>query len=241
MGRDRMNRDQVAVATITLARSEDDERAILDALRRLALDRWPVAVSDGGSDAPFVAAVAALPAVTLVPPRTRGLVGQVKASVAAACALDTPFILYTEPDKFEFFDEHLTEFVAAAPDDPSIGVVLAARSPASFAAFPAVQRDTEGTFNRLCSGIIGEATDYLYGPFLMNRALAARVEAARDDLGWGWRPYVFAQAIRLGYRVESVVGDFANPPDSQLDDRAELMHRTRQLHQNLDGLLQALD
>jgi hypothetical protein len=227
---------------MTLANDEQHERVLLDALQRLTLDRWRVAISDGGSRAAFVNAVASLPSFAVVPPRAPGLVGQITASIAAASsdADAAAFVLYTEPDKFEFFDEHLVNFVAAAPDDPDVGIVLAARSPASFDSFPAAQRETEGTFNRLCADIVGEQTDYLYGPFLMNRALAAHVQTARTDLGWGWRPYLFAEARRLGFRVTAVVGDFPCPPGQRLEDRAERIHRMRQLRQNLDGLIHAL-
>jgi hypothetical protein len=229
----------VTVATMTLAKDEDDERVVLDALQRLALDRWRVIVADGGSRAAFVQAIASLASFTLVPPRAPGLLGQIKASVAAASALDTPFILYTEPDKFEFFDEHVAEFVAAAPDTPDVGVVLAARSAASLQTFPPTQRLTETTFNQLCAEIVGKQTDYLYGPFLMPRALAATVEEAPDDIGWGWRPFVFATARRRGYRVVSIAGDFACPEDQRGEDRAERIHRMRQLRQNIDGVLLA--
>jgi hypothetical protein len=233
----RMNRQHIAIATMTLAKNEQDERPLLDALQRLALDRWPVAVSDGGSRPAFVRALASLPSFTLVAPRAPGLVGQIKASVADACRRDAPFILYTEPDKFEFFDEHLAAFVDAAPDAAGIGIVLAARSPASFDTFPAFQRDTEGTFNRVCAEIVGEQTDYLYGPFLMNRAVAAHLDTARDDIGWGWRPFLFAEARRLGYRVVPIAADLPCPPEQRTDDRDERLHRIRQLRENIDGLL----
>lgn len=234
-----MHRQDVVVATMTLAKDGGDERVLLDALQRLALDRWRVVVADGGSREPFVQAIASLPAFAVVAPRAPGLVGQVKGSIAAACALDTPFILYSEPDKFEFFDEHVADFVAAAPDAADVGVVLAARSPESFDTFPPLQRETEGTFNRLCAEIVGESTDYLYGPFLMRRELAASVDAAPDDIGWGWRPFVFAAARRRGYRIVSIAGDYPCPPEQRSEDHAERIHRIRQLRQNLDGVLRS--
>jgi hypothetical protein len=240
-----MNRHDIAVATMTLATGDREERLLLDGLQRLAVDRWPVALSDGGSRPAFVHALGSIPSLTLVAPRTRGLVGQVKASIAAASSLETRFVLYTEPDKFEFFDEHLSAFVSDAPEDGDIGIVLAARSEASFKTFPASQRDAERCFNCLCAGAIGDLSsgtiDYCYGPFVMNRVLAAHVDSARDDLGWGWRPFVFAEARRLGFRVVAVVRDLPCPPDQRLDDRGQRIHRMRQLRQNLDGLLLSVD
>lgn len=235
-----MNRQHIAIATMTLARNDRDERLLLDALQRLTLDRWRVVVCDGGSRPAFVNAVAALTGFTVVAARTPGLVGQIQASIAAARALDFAAVLYSEPDKFEFFDEHLVSFVADAPDDPDVGIVLAARTPASFEVFPAIQRVAEGAFNRLAAPLIGGGADYLYGPFLMNDALAAHVETVRADLGWGWRPFLFAEAPRLGYRVAAIERDFPCPADPGIDDRTERIHRMRQLRQNLDGLLTTL-
>jgi hypothetical protein len=232
-----MNRNDVAVATMTLARNENEEALLLNSLQRLALDHWRVAVADGGSRPVFVDAIASIPSFTLVAPRAHGLVGQVQASIAAASRLHVPFILYTEPDKFDFFDEHLTAFVADAPDAADIGIVLAARSPASFETFPPVQRDAEGTFNRLCADIVGEQTDYLYGPFLINRGLAPHLDAARDNIGWGWRPFLFTEARRLGYRIVALTRDFPCPPEQRVEDGAARIHRIRQLRENLDGLL----
>jgi len=29
-----------------------------------------------------------------------------------------------------------------------------------------------------------------YGPFLLNRKLATYLKEIKEDIGWGWRPYV---------------------------------------------------
>src|SRR5438445_5789814 len=144
-----MNLRDVSVATMTLVRDVDEERLLREALDRLSLEPMRVAVSDGGSRPDFMAFLRAQTSFTLVPPEAGGLVGQVKASLRTAADWPSPFILYTEPDKRLFFEQKLADFIAAAPDDERVGVVLAARDEPSFASFPEFQRRAEGAFNTL--------------------------------------------------------------------------------------------
>jgi len=223
----------IPIATMTLARDERQARTLLAALRALARQNRTIFAADGGSPRPFVDAVGAIP-VTLVPPRGRNLVGQVAASLDAAAATGARFILYTEPDKQTFFETHLYGFLAAAPADREVGIVLAARSSAAFATFPAFQQRAERSFNELCGEVIGERTDYLYGPFLLNSALVAELAAVDASVGWGWRPFVFNVARRRGYRVASIFGDYACPIDQRGDE--ERAYRLQQLSENAAGL-----
>jgi hypothetical protein len=223
----------IPIATMTLARDEQQAQTLLDALRSLARRNTAVFAADGGSPQPFVDAAARVP-VTFVPPHARNLVGQVVASLNAAAATGAPLILYTEPDKQTFFDTHLDAFFAAAPRGPDVGIVLAARSTAAFATFPAFQQRTERSFNDLCGDVVGEQTDYLYGPFLVNAALVTELADVDASVGWGWRPFLFNRARRRGYRIASIAGDYACPIDQRGDE--ERVHRLRQLSQNADGL-----
>jgi hypothetical protein len=218
---------------MTLARDEQQGQVLLEALRSLARRNTAIFAADGASPQPFLDAVARIP-VTLVPPRARNLVGQIVASLNAAAATGAPFILYTEPDKQTFFDTHLDAFLAAAPRDREVGIVLAARSSRAFATFPAFQQRTERSFNELCAEVVGEQTDYLYGPFLLNSTLVAELAGVDASVGWGWRPFLFNLARRRGYRVASIAGDYACPIDQRGDE--ERAHRLRQLSQNADGL-----
>jgi hypothetical protein len=222
----------VPIATMTLARDEVQAAALLGALTRLAHTHPRLFVADGGSSPAFLDALRRLP-VTLVPTEGRGLVAQVRAAVAAAASSATR-VFYTEPDKHDFFDRHLDGFLAAAcASDASI--VLAARSAAAFATFPAFQRYTESTFNRLCGEFAAAQADYLYGPFLMDATLAATLGSIDPALGWGWRPFLFARAHHQGHRIASVAGEFECPVEQR--DDPERVHRLRQLQQNVAGLV----
>jgi hypothetical protein len=228
-----------AVATITSVRSPGEEARLRTSLERLTAAGLPVSIADTGLSPAFSGFLASLPNARVVVPAEPGLVRQVKASIAIAAEGATPFILYTEPDKEQFFRAQLWEFVrsAAAGVGSQAGVVLAARSDESFRTFPPMQRYTEGIINRLCGDLIAHPGDYSYGPFLLPRSLVPAVAALPDDLGWGWRHRMFVEANRHGLAVSHIVGDFRCPIDQRIEDDAERRHRLRQLSQNILGLI----
>ena len=233
-------RPATAVATVTLVREPREGELLRRALTLLARFELPLVVCDGGSGQDFVAFLRSLPRTTVVDAVERGLTGQVRAALSAASASGPRFVLYTESDKEEFFERRLSGFLEHAPtaDDP--GVVLAARSDAAFATFPAMQRFAEGTINRLCGEFLGAKGDYSYGPFLLRRDLTVHVNSAGQDLGWGWRHLVFAVAARLGERIVHVADHHACPADQRGEDDVQRLHRLRQLGQNVNGLLAGL-
>ena len=235
-----MDTASISVATVTWARDDGEARLIADALSALAAIGMPLAISDGGSPPPVVAALAALPGAEMVLARQRGLVPQVQASIAAAADRARPFILYTESDKQHFFEQSLAAFLSAAPNGTDVGVVLASRTEAAFDTFPPLQRFCESTINVLTGQSTGVVADYSYGPFLMRRELAEQLSAVPAPVGWGWRHYIFATAARLGLRIVAVAGDHPCPPDQRQEDAAERLHRLRQLSQNVDGLVLAM-
>lgn len=229
---------RLAIATMTLARGAAEAALIERALGTLASGRAPVAVTDGGSASALVAAIGRLPGVSIgTSTHGPGLLGQVKTSLAAAAATGARRILYTEPDKQPFFAGGVDAFIEHAIELADAGIVLAARTPESYATFPAIQQYTEGVLNTLCGSYTGAPGDYSYGPFVMDAELVPRVLAIGEDVGWGWRPFIFAVAARLGMAVRVVPGDYPCPPDQRNEDDAERLHRIRQLQQNLRGLV----
>jgi hypothetical protein len=228
----------VAIATMTRARDRHEAMDITRALGCLSRTSLPIAIADGGSPPRFVNEIRQLSGVTLVPPQHPSLVGQVQASLSAADASGRPYILYTEPDKRGFFDRGLVDFVRRAPANR--GIVIAARSASAFKTFPPFQRLAETEVNELCGRVVELTTDYCYGPFLMHRRLTAAVARAPRTLGWGWRPFVFATAHRLGLPIAAVVGDYRCPPGQRQEHDGERQHRVRQLGENAAGLIAAL-
>lgn len=231
-----MDKKDIAIATITWARDDQEEAALQKALERLAALDMPVFITDGGSKESFLEFLGRFPNFHLGNQPKRGVWPQTKSSLGAAYGGGTPFILYTEPDKADFFAHALPRLLTEIAVDEQTGVVIFGRSGAGFATFPAFQQMTETTINACCAEVIGPPVDYVYGPFLLNRALTPHLETLEERIGWGWRPYAFAIAKRLGYRVDALAGNFSCPADQRQDTPAERIYRMRQLVQNIEGL-----
>jgi hypothetical protein len=170
--------------------------------------------------------------------QAKGLWPQAKSSLSMANSNGAKYIFYTEPDKEEFFSNHLLKMLKQ-PIDERTGVILASRSNRGFSTFPAFQRMIEATINKCCKEIAGKDFDYCYGPFLFNSQLVPYINSLNDDLGWGWRHYLFAIAHRLGFNIENHGGDFNCPLDQYEDNDAERIYRMKQLTQNINGLIHA--
>ncbi len=231
-----MNPQDLTIATMTWARNDAEEALLRGSLASLAGLGIPVFVTDGGSPAPFLDFLRGLPHVTVLAPPRPGLWMQTRTSLRAAHGAGAPFVLYTEPDKAGFFAQSLPQLLAEAVPDNHLGVLLFSRSDEGFASFPAFQQMTETTINNCCHEVIGARADYVYGPFLLNRAVVPHLETLPETVGWGWRPYAFNVARRLGYRVAAVTGNFLCPEDQREDTPAERIYRMRQLVQNIEGL-----
>jgi hypothetical protein len=237
-----MDYGEVAVATMTWARDAAEERLLRESLPALADFGAPVFVTDAGSGGPFLDFLRALPHFRVFEAAAPGVWPQARTSLnAAADSTDARFILYTEPDKRDFFRESLRGFVSEARAGEDVGVVLASRSAESFATFPEFQRHTETAINRCCAEVLGVEADFTYGPFLLDRALVPRLSRAADAIGWGWRPYAFGAARAAGYRLLPVERHLPCPPEQREDGAAERLYRVKQLGQNIQGLLGSLD
>ena len=232
-----MNKKDFSIATITWARNEQEEILLRASLAELANLDIPVFVTDGGSSTSFLEFLASYPHFKILSAPAKGVWAQARTSVLAAYDSDSRFILYTEPDKLNFFRETLPHFLVQAPISDQVGVVLASRSAAGFATFPTFQQTTETTINQCCEEIMGKAIDYTYGPFLLNRELAPYLNLVQEDIGWGWRPYTFGLAHRLGFQLTHQEGNFYCPQDQREDNPAERIYRMRQLNQNIQGLV----
>jgi hypothetical protein len=223
----------VAIATITWARSPEEDRRLRHSLTRLLATGVPIAVADTGLTPSFARFLRRHSGFTVTQERG-GLVAQIEASFRIARAFGSRFVLYTEPDKALFF-EHVAAFLEQAIRNG--GLTIAARSRRSFKTYPASQRYAEQVINHLCGEALGREGDYSYGPFLFPRSLIRHVLPLPSDIGWGWRHYAFRQAHRRGLAIRHIARDYPCPMDQRVDDEAERVHRLRQLSQNIQGLL----
>ena len=234
-----MDKNNLAIATISWARDAQEEQLLRESLPYLAALEIPVFITDGGSGPGFLDFLQSFPHFTVLKPDGRGVWAQARKSVQAAQASGARYILYTEPDKRDFFRDYLPQFIATTPAEDQTGIILASRSEKGFATFPAFQRSTETTINQCCAEIIDKPVDYTYGPFLLNAKLVPYLPLLPEDIGWGWRPFTFGLAHRLQYLIEQVTDDFSCPLEQRDDSPAERIYRMRQLSQNIQGLVLA--
>lgn len=228
-----------AVTTIVSAQTEDDAKRITESLRELSRLGLPIYATERGSP-PDLLAHWTTPNLQL---RTHGtsLVQQVKDSFHRAHAAGHRYVLYTEPDKCEFFAESAHNLLNAPEPAPSAAIV-AARDDESFRTFPSGQQAVEHVFNLLSSTIAALHGDILYGPIAIDLEHAMPfLENVPDDLGWGWRPYVLARLKLAGLHVVPYEGHFPCPEDQREEDEPHhRVHRLVQLEQNVRGLRLAL-
>ena len=229
-----MRLSEVGVVTITLARNTNEERQLLSAVTGLTNCGVSVISADGGSSESFVSGLKRV-GLEIVTPRRKGLVNQVKAGLKAAMRVwPNKGIVYTEPDKYPFFGERLAKFVSAVRESD---VSIASRDARSFRTFPKGQRWTEAFTNQAAELMLGKKGDYCYGPMLLSRRAAELALQAPEDLGWGWRFWLFATARKEGLRLKMVTLDLPCPKEQRGEDtRADRIYRLKQMRQNLAGL-----
>ncbi|HEX7859244.1 MAG TPA: hypothetical protein VF773_02835 [Verrucomicrobiae bacterium] len=237
-----MQPQKVVVATITLARNNAEERSLSTALRKLAACNLPIIAADGGSSAQFANELKQT-GISVIKPRIKGLVPQVKTSLAAALeGFPDRFILYTEPDKYPFFEGPLLKFVQLAKASRSFGVTIAARDKRSFKTFPKGQQWAEMFMNQAAefafnNNTATEPPDYCYGPLLLSPAAAKLALDSPDDIGWGWRFFTMARTKQSSLTLRSIPLNLPCPKEQRGEDsRADRFYRIKQLRQNLAAL-----
>ena len=228
-----MNRDEVAIATMTLARDAEEQRLLREALLVLASLGIPIYVTDGGSGEEFVSDLRRIPNATVCEATSDGLWPQTRRSLEAATASGARFVLYTEPDKRDFFQHGVGALIAQANSDSSAGVVLASRSRTAYSTFPVFQQYTESVINRCCTEVTRHAFDFSYGPFILNSAIVPKLRVLEGRIAWGWRTFTFGLARTLGLRLDQL--EVGSPcPRAQRDDE-ERGYRMLQLAQSVEG------
>jgi len=230
-----------AIATMTAARSEHEAAVLGAAIEQLAHLNLPILSADAGSVADFTDRARGVPQLELWREGAT-LVQQIKACFRRALKAGHRVVLYTEPDKKEFFEAGATTFIEQTAACRGEGVCIAARDSESFATFPPGQQSAERAFNHLAKDVLGIAPDLLYGPLILDLELAATyLDQVPDDLGWGWRTYVIAQCVLAGKSVESIVGRHSCPLEQRTETARDRIYRLTQLKQNVEGLRLALD
>jgi hypothetical protein len=227
----------VALVTVTWARTSSEEDLLVRSLAAAATLGLPMAIGDRNGRPEFVESLSRLPHTVVVRTREPGLLPQITAAFDAAATFAPQTLFYSEPDKEVFFAGAAVRLLEHARRYGESALVMAARSDASFATFPPMQRYTESIVNQLCAELIGVPGDYSYGPFLMPRPLLSHLRALPSTLGWGWRLAAFRAARREGLPIVHVPDDLPCPVEQRQEDEADRVHRLRQLSENLLGLI----
>src|SRR4028119_1071770 len=98
-----MNKNDISIATLTWARDAGEEQLLRDSLSSLATLNIPTYVTDAGSGKQFVEFLRGYPHFNVFEADAPGVWPQVRQSLRAANESSARFILYTEPDKGDFF------------------------------------------------------------------------------------------------------------------------------------------
>jgi hypothetical protein len=228
---------KLSIATITWARNEGEVSLLQSSLTQLSEFNVPIFVTDAGSTMNFTEFLLDCKNINLHPDTVKGVWPQANASLTAAYEHGSDLILYTEPDKLEFFSTHLRSLISTIEITKRTGIVLLSRTPFAFNSFPAFQQMTETAINNCCAELLGNNTDYAYGPFILRREIIPVLSQLPENIGWGWRPFAFNLCKRLGYDLEFMKGDFFCPQDQTEDSCGERVHRMRQLKENIEGLV----
>jgi hypothetical protein len=218
------------------ARNPAEEELFRKSVTSLAKLGNAMFLTDKGSSESFTSFLENIRNLTLLPPQA-GLWNQVKSSLLGAYQSKKKYIFYTEPDKLLFFTRYLANMLDEITVTEKTGIVVASRTQKAFSTFPEFQQKTETCINHCCAEVTGQEFDFVYGPFLINREIIPFLTNLPEDIGWGWRPFAFNIAKRLGNKIESYSGDFVCPEDQRKDNEAERIYRIKQLNQNIDGLL----
>jgi hypothetical protein len=221
----------IAIATITMARTDAEAAELSAALESLRNYDLPVFVADRSPHAGFRASLADKKLTVLT--GATGLVSQALLALKAAAA-NAPTILYTEPDKLFFFEKRLALFLNA-PRDPAVD--LPQRSNESFRTYSHIQQRVEIAVNTLASVMLETPGDYTYGPILFPSSLVAYLYKFPAHLGWGWRLFLLREAHRRGIPIRLNKMDLPCPPNQNADSPQEWLHRMRQHNQNISALL----
>ncbi len=225
-----------AIATMTLARNAEESDLLIKGIEALSVFDMPVYVTDGGSTEEFTAKISSFKNIHVLPPKT-GLWSQIHQSLQTAFTSGVESILYTEPDKLDFFQKHLSGWLQKTTQYDPKGILMAGRTSEAFSSFPSFQQYTESTINRCCEEMIKESLDFVYGPFLLNKNIIPHLNNLPSEIGWGWRSYSFGIAKRLGYKVGEIQGEFNCPGDQRVETEKDRIYRMKQMVQNVEGLL----
>lgn len=237
-----MSPEGIGVSTITLARTPNEEKQIVDSLKVLSKLNLPIVVCDGGSPADFLDQLKKIEGIIITPQPGGSLLNQVRESLNTAAAA-FPYVFYTESNKLDFFSRQLLFFLDEAnkiikqshPD-----VIVASRSPESFSTYPPFQKQTESITNLLLADFLEtKIQDYSYGPRVIDSQLISSLNSIGTDLGWGWMSYILFAAKNNRQEIKSLEIDLPCPQNEREETAKDKRLRLKQLDDHIRAILEA--
>ncbi|MCA9731529.1 hypothetical protein KC799_05345 [candidate division KSB1 bacterium] len=233
----KLNKTKVAIATITWARNQGEKVLLMETMKILSRQNFPIVVSDGGSTEDFLNYLGTLSNVRIKRFHSPGICEQSVCSLNSAKTYRTDYVLYTESDKKFFLKRQLNNILESVNKQRDWDILIPSRSVTSFQTFPETQRNTEKLINQLAGTMFGKKGDYLYGPLLIKTELIDLLSKLEDDIGWGWRMYLIGIAISKGYKIKHIELDLPCPPHQRIESKEDKTYRLLQLKQNLEGIM----
>jgi hypothetical protein len=223
----------IAIATITFDKKGDQE--LLEyGMELLSRFPYPVFVADGGSSERFVRVLEKMGHdVDYVPD---GLTESLKNAVLRASE-SAGLVLYTEPDKCEWFNEGLEKTVHAYLDGKR-GFAAVGRTPEQMQSFPLHQRYWEQRMNEIIFGNIGIEGDFVYGPKAFPSLLGNEVGKIHRDIGWGPLIFLVGRSYSMGIPVEVLYTASPCPEEQRSED--DELYRINQFCDNVLGFYMGL-
>jgi len=225
----------IAIATMTLD-TKGDAQLMEAALEVLAIKSYTVYVADGGSSERFLASIKKMGhKVTYVP---GGLTNQHKHSILRASSTHD-IVLYTEPDKFDWFvdalDATVDQYFAGVPS----GFAAVGRSREALQTYPVHQQKWEGMINKAIVEKLGLRTtirddyDFVYGPKLFPTTLGRHVADINGNIGWGTLMFLVGRAHKNHMMIRDIPSGLPCPQSQRTEDNEA--YRKTQFADNYAG------
>jgi len=221
----------IAVATITLARTKAEAALLLQSIKVLSQLELPIFIADRTENRRFKRKLRSIHRTTVFD--STDLVSQARDAIyRAASAADV--VVYTEPDKIQFFKRTLPRLLSSFENGT---ILIPSRSRKSFRTYSRMQQRIEKAINDLCSIFLGARGDYLYGPLIFEGSLAKKLASIPTHFGWGWRLKFLKNGLDERKQLSFLHADLPCPPGQSKDTPEEWLHRMKQYCQNMSALL----
>ncbi len=222
---------RISIATMTWDKKGDSE-LVLKAQQFLADNGFESYIIDGGSSPEFIEKLKGM-GHHVRTSRTRRLGFDIRDAILWA-GENADAVLYTEPDKFDWFSVSMDESIRIYREHP-FDCLAIGRTEGSFRTFPEFMQRTEGLMNKFIGRVTGLKGDFIYGPKFFSKRLVDELGKLDVDVGWGTLQYLVGRALGSDMSIDTIFTGADCPESQRENDSASL--RMRQLDDNYRGFM----